>query len=188
MFFRAIKEPARTVSFIGADMIITGNLVTTGRLQIDGTVHGDVRCASLVQGVTGAVHGNIFTEEGRLAGLVEGAVEAGALTLEASCRVTGDILYESLGIATGAQVEGRFRRRKGEADHLASAAREQARQASEIPSQGLEAQAAEPATVGGAQRQRTTDRTPRRASVGRGRAPELFAVPTEEPPAVDAAE
>ncbi len=103
-------------SFIGPEVTVTGDIATPGQLHIDGNVTGDVRCGSLTQGETGVVRGNIVAGDARLAGLVDGAVEAGALSLEASARVTGDILYEAIGIAPGAQVEGRFKRRKGEGD------------------------------------------------------------------------
>jgi cytoskeletal protein CcmA (bactofilin family) len=105
-----------TFSFIGAEVTVTGDVETTGRLHLDGKVVGDIRCASLVQGESGVVHGNITAGDARLAGLVDGAVEAATLHLEPSARVTGDILYEALGIATGAQVEGRFKRRRGAHD------------------------------------------------------------------------
>lgn len=103
-------------SFIGPEVTITGDVETTGRLHIDGKVTGDIRCELLTQGESGVVHGNIKAGEARLAGLVDGAVEAGALQLEASARITGDVLYEAVGIATGAQVEGRFKRRRGAQD------------------------------------------------------------------------
>ncbi|HEY7810682.1 MAG TPA: polymer-forming cytoskeletal protein [Allosphingosinicella sp.] len=103
-------------SFIGPEVTITGDVETTGRLHLDGKVTGDIRCDVLTQGATGVVHGNITAGEARLAGLVDGAVEAGSLHLEASARVTGDVLYEALGIATGAEVEGRFKRRRGAND------------------------------------------------------------------------
>jgi len=103
-------------SFIGAEVTVTGDIETAGRLHIDGKVTGDIRCALLTQGENGVVHGNITADDARLAGLVDGAVEAGMLQLEASARVTGDVLYETVGIATGAQVEGRFKRRRGAND------------------------------------------------------------------------
>jgi cytoskeletal protein CcmA (bactofilin family) len=103
-------------SFIGPEVTVTGDIDTAGRLHIDGKVVGDVRCTSLTQGESGVVHGNITAGDARLAGLVDGAVEAGALQLDASARITGDILYEALGIATGAEVEGRFKRRRGAND------------------------------------------------------------------------
>jgi cytoskeletal protein CcmA (bactofilin family) len=103
-------------SFIGPEVTVTGDIVTDGALHIDGKVTGDVRCGSLTQGESGVVHGNIAAGEVRLAGLVDGAVEAGALSLEVSARVTGDVLYEAIGIAPGALIEGRLKRRKGRGD------------------------------------------------------------------------
>ena len=103
-------------SFIGPEVTVTGDVETTGRLHIDGKITGDIRCAGLTQGETGVVHGNITADDARLAGLVDGAVEAGTLHLEASARITGDVLYEAVGIAAGAQVEGRFKRRRGAND------------------------------------------------------------------------
>jgi len=98
-------------SFIGPDVVVTGNITTSGQLHIDGKVEGDVRCASLIQGESGAISGNIEAEEATLAGLVDGGVSAGNLMAEASVRITGDVLYETLTVASGAQVDGRFRRR-----------------------------------------------------------------------------
>ena len=112
-------------SFIGPEVTVTGDIAAAGRLHIDGTVTGDVRCASLVQSASGSIHGNIVAGDARLAGRVEGAVEAEALSLEAEARITGDIVYETLAVAPGAQVEGRFRRRKaGEAGASAPAGAE----------------------------------------------------------------
>jgi cytoskeletal protein CcmA (bactofilin family) len=119
MFGRGLKATRAedgTFSFIGPEVTVTGDLESSGRLHVDGKVVGDIRCASLTQGASGVVHGNITADDARLAGLVDGAVEAGALHLEASARITGDVLYESVGIAAGALVEGRFKRRRGAND------------------------------------------------------------------------
>ena len=103
-------------SFIGPEVTVTGDISTSGALHIDGNVTGDVRCGTLTQGEGGAVRGNIVASEARLAGLIDGAVEAGSLTLEATARITGDVLYETLGVSAGAEVEGRFWRRRSERD------------------------------------------------------------------------
>jgi cytoskeletal protein CcmA (bactofilin family) len=129
-------------SYIGAEMTITGDIVTESELHLDGKVIGDVSCGSLSQGEGGEVRGNIVVREARLAGLVDGAVEAGILTLEASARVTGDILYESLSVAAGAEVEGRFKRRRAAADG-STAARAEKSAPAPTPLFGGEAQAAE---------------------------------------------
>ena len=103
-------------SFIGPEMSITGDISTGGDLHVDGKIDGDVRCSGLTLGESGEIRGNIVAGSARLAGLVDGAVEAGTLSLDQSARVTGDILYEMLSVSSGADVEGRFKRRKGAGD------------------------------------------------------------------------
>ena len=119
-------QAAKKFSFIGPEVCVTGDISTPGDLHVDGTVTGDVRCSALTQGAAGAIHGNIAAEEVRLAGLVDGAIESRSLTLENSARVTGDIVYETLGIAAGAHIEGHLKRRKTDA---ISAARSEAAKA-----------------------------------------------------------
>lgn len=136
-------------SFIGPEVVVTGDIETSGQLHIDGTVRGDVRCGSLSQGESGAVHGNIAAAEARLAGLIDGAVEAGALILDASARVTGDVLYDEISIAKGALIDGRFRRRKAGEEGAAAAdkaARPHRTAAKAAPAAGLLA-ALEPPTA-----------------------------------------
>jgi cytoskeletal protein CcmA (bactofilin family) len=113
-------------SYLGSEVSVTGDIATESELHLDGKVCGDVRCGALTQGESGEVRGNIIAVEARLAGLVDGAVEASTLILEASARVTGDVLYESLSVAAGAEVDGRFKRRRGEADGSAIARAEKA--------------------------------------------------------------
>lgn len=126
---RAADGPGRNggaFSYLGSEVTVTGDIATESELHLDGKVLGDVRCGSLTQGQSGEVRGNIRAGEARLAGLVDGAVEAGILTLEASARVTGDVLYESLSVAAGAEVEGRFKRRRGGEDGARAAKAEKA--------------------------------------------------------------
>lgn len=113
-------------SYIGSEVTVTGDIATTSELHLDGKVLGDVHCGALTQGESGEVRGNIKADEARLSGLVDGAVEAGILNLEASARVTGDVLYESLSVAAGAEVDGRFKRRRGGEDGARAAKAEKA--------------------------------------------------------------
>ena len=133
-------------SYLGAEVTVTGDIATESELHLDGKVVGDVACGALTQGESGEVRGNIRAGEARLAGLVDGTVEAGTLALEASARVTGDILYESLSVAAGAEVEGRFKRRRGAADGSAVAKAEKAETPpAATPLFGNDAEAAEAA-------------------------------------------
>ena len=123
---KAAGRPGEAFSYVGSEVTVTGDIATESELHLDGKVLGDVSCGSLTQGQSGEVRGNIRAGEARLAGLVDGAVEAGILTLEASARVTGDVLYESLSVAAGAEVDGRFKRRRGGEDGARAAKAEKA--------------------------------------------------------------
>jgi cytoskeletal protein CcmA (bactofilin family) len=84
------RKPAG-LSFIGAELVVSGDITTAAAVHIDGRIDGHVHCQQLTQGATGSVAGNITAEEARIAGLVEGAVSARNLTLESTARVKGDI-------------------------------------------------------------------------------------------------
>ena len=99
------------LSFIGAEVIISGDLATDAQIHVDGRIDGNVRCAQLGQGAEGIIAGNIFAEEARLAGRVEGTVSAGTLVVEASATILGDVAYDTISIEAGARIEGRLARR-----------------------------------------------------------------------------
>lgn len=101
-------------SIIGADVVIDGNIRAGADLHIDGRIEGDIVCAGLVQGPESVIVGRIEAASVRLAGKVEGGIEAGELVVEASARLCGDISYDSISIAPGAHVDGRFACRNGQ--------------------------------------------------------------------------
>ena len=106
----AVRSGGGTLSFLGAEVTITGNIGGQGNLHIDGRVDGDVSCASLIIGNSGQVNGNITADDAKIAGTVTGTVAAKVLTIEASARITGDLSYDSVSVETGAQVDGRVKR------------------------------------------------------------------------------
>ena len=101
-----VPPPAREISIIGNDITITGNIEAEVDLHIEGTVHGDVRCVTLILGERSAVMGSIYAERVRVAGTVEGGIETTDLAIEAVARVKGDVTYSRLRIANGGIVQG----------------------------------------------------------------------------------
>lgn len=116
--FRNSKEPAAKpkraqtgLSFIGPEVVVSGSLTTSAQIQIDGKVEGDVRCDVLMQGESGTVAGDIHADEARIAGRVEGKVNARNVMIESTARISGDVAYEVVSILAGAQIDGRLARR-----------------------------------------------------------------------------
>ena len=97
-----------TFSVIGADVTIRGDIEASADLHVDGSVLGDLVCASLVQGETSRIEGAIAADTARLSGMVKGTITARDLVILKSARIEGDVHYEALTIEQGAQVNGKF--------------------------------------------------------------------------------
>ncbi|HEY6965180.1 MAG TPA: polymer-forming cytoskeletal protein [Erythrobacter sp.] len=97
-----------TFSVLGADVTIKGNISASADLHIDGTVDGDITCASLVQGEKSSISGAVVAESARLAGKVTGSITARELVILKTARIEGDVHYDALTIEQGAEVDGRF--------------------------------------------------------------------------------
>jgi cytoskeletal protein CcmA (bactofilin family) len=97
-----------TVSVLGGDTTIAGSIKADTDLHIDGRVEGDVACTALVQGEGSEVVGAITAESARIAGRVDGSVTAREVVILKTARIRGDIVYDSLTIEQGAQLDGRL--------------------------------------------------------------------------------
>lgn len=106
-------------SIIGDGIIITGNIDSKVDLHIDGEVHGDIRCLSLVQGPTSKIKGAIVAQNASLSGAVEGSIDAGDLVIASTARVGGDVTYENVTIEQGGHVDGKFKHKSNKGPNLA---------------------------------------------------------------------
>ena len=106
----ASPRPSGVPSIVNADMTIRGNLKCAGRLQIEGTVLGDIEVGQLVISDGAVVQGEIDAQEVEISGTLTGLVRAREITLKATARVVGDLYQEVLAIDPGAQLEGQCRR------------------------------------------------------------------------------
>ena len=113
-----LTEPKIQVapSLLSADLNISGDLTSTGELQIDGTVTGEVRADTLILGTTASVIGDIAANTVRIYGKLVGQVNAKSVSLGKTADVTGDILHEYIAIENGAALEGHCRRSQVEED------------------------------------------------------------------------
>ena len=104
-------KPSGVPSIVSPELTVNGNLTSSGDIQVDGSVEGDVEASHLTIGENGAVYGKVSARRVRICGRVTGEVHGGEVTLAASARVHGDIVHDSLAIEAGADIEGHCRRR-----------------------------------------------------------------------------
>lgn len=108
-------------SIIGSDVEIQGNVKTSGELQLDGKIMGDINCGSLVMGETGAVTGLVQADNVTIRGNVEGEIRSKTVRLEKSAVVNGDVYHENLSVEAGAKLSGRFSHTDNPADKSSGA-------------------------------------------------------------------
>ena len=101
------KPPASQLS---TDLHITGNLKTSGDIQIEGTVDGDIRAHLLTVGEGATVNGECIADDVVVNGRIVGTVRGLKVRLTSSARVEGDIIHKTIAIESGAHFEGSVQR------------------------------------------------------------------------------
>ncbi len=128
MFSKADKSKASNnvvraaPSLISTDLEITGNLQTSGEVQLDGNVTGDINCAKLVIGEKAIFAGHIEADEVMIRGQVTGRIKARDVHLAKTARVIGDIWHDSLAIDAGAFLDGHCKRNDAKQDSVTNTA------------------------------------------------------------------
>lgn len=101
------KPPA---SILSPDLHITGNLKTTGDIQVEGTVEGNIRAHLLTIGESATIKGEVTADDVVINGRIVGRVRGLKVRLTASARVEGDIIHKTIAIESGAHFEGSVQR------------------------------------------------------------------------------
>jgi cytoskeletal protein CcmA (bactofilin family) len=93
---------------IAKGTVITGKVITTENIRIDGTIKGELRCdKKVVMDAGGLVEGNIYAGESTIKGKVEGTVTVNnTLHLLDSSFIKGDIKAKKLHVEEGARYDG----------------------------------------------------------------------------------
>jgi cytoskeletal protein CcmA (bactofilin family) len=104
------KSSPEAASTLGRGMLVTGNIVCAGSVQIFGRVIGDIHAANLIIGEGAHVEGNVTALETVIHGVFKGTIHANSVKLQNTAVVDGEILNKSLTIEQNAQFEGVARR------------------------------------------------------------------------------
>jgi len=103
-------KPAASV--LSSDLTITGNIKTTGDIQVEGVVEGDIRAHLLTVGESATIKGEIIADDVVVNGRVVGRVRGLKVRLTSTARVEGDIIHKTIAIESGAHFEGSVQRQE----------------------------------------------------------------------------
>ncbi|PIE06966.1 MAG: hypothetical protein CSA74_10015 [Rhodobacterales bacterium] len=105
-------KPKAPASMLSADLVVKGNMKSTGDIVIEGTVEGDIRAHMLTVGETATVKGEVVGDDVVVNGRIIGRLRGLKVRLTATARVEGDIVHKTIAIESGAHFEGSVQRQE----------------------------------------------------------------------------
>lgn len=99
-------------SVFSSDLRITGDVSSSGIIEVLGEVEGTIAAHTLTIGAEGRVSGQVAADTVEVKGKLDGRIDANTFTLRAAAQVAADVSYSNLVIESGAQIEGRFSKPK----------------------------------------------------------------------------
>ncbi|MEP2891214.1 bactofilin family protein [Tateyamaria sp.] len=109
-FKASAPKPKPPASLLSADLHITGNMKTTGDINVEGTVEGDIRAHLLTIGESATIKGEVIADDVVVNGRIVGRVRGLKVRLTSTARVEGDIIHKTIAIESGAHFEGSVQR------------------------------------------------------------------------------
>ena len=109
-FKASAPKPKPSPSILSSDLHITGNVKTTGDINVEGTVEGDIRAHLLTIGETATIKGEVVADDVVINGRIVGCVRGLKVRLTSTARVEGDIIHKTIAIESGAHFEGSVQR------------------------------------------------------------------------------
>ncbi len=110
------NKPKPSPSVLSSDLQVTGNLTTTGDIQIEGRIDGDIRAHLLTVGEGATVKGEVTADDVVVNGRVIGRVRGLKVRLTSTARVEGDVIHKTIAIESGAHFEGSVQRQDNPLD------------------------------------------------------------------------
>ena len=105
-------KPKPSPSLLSSDLTIKGNVASSGDIQIEGTIEGDVRAHLLTVGESATIRGEVIADDVVVNGRVIGRVRGLKVRLTSSAKVEGDIVHKTIAIESGAHFEGSVQRQE----------------------------------------------------------------------------
>lgn len=98
------------ISIISKDSYIKGELHSTGSLDVEGNIEGDIFGNIVTIREEGQVNGNITAKTLNLKGKFSGKIKSERINISAKADIKGILEYVSLCVEDGAKIEGELKK------------------------------------------------------------------------------
>ena len=99
-------------SVLAADLRITGDIVAEGAVEVMGEIEGSVRAKTFLVAQDGRMTGTVTADSVEVRGNMQGGITCETLTLRSAAKVQADIVYRTVAIESGAQIDGTLKKPK----------------------------------------------------------------------------
>lgn len=106
------KTTRAAPSILSADLVVTGQIFSTGDIQVDGTLDGNISSNAVTIGQTAKIKGEVAGQVVTVRGNVNGTIRGNQVHLCKGSVIKGDIYHQVLAIESGAELNGAVRREK----------------------------------------------------------------------------
>lgn len=108
------KKPNRsfnsTPTIIAKDLKIEGQLTSTGLVEIEGCIIGNIKGNSVILLPSGSIEGEVEAESFSIKGKFNGTIKAKSVNIGSKARISGTIEYSLLSVEDGASVDAKFKK------------------------------------------------------------------------------
>lgn len=98
-------------SVLAGDLVVDGDVTSEGPVEVHGKIVGSARAPGIVIAAAGRIEGVVSAHDLTVEGAVSGSIVAREVRLATSAIVHADVLHERIAIESGAELEGRLKRK-----------------------------------------------------------------------------
>ena len=97
-------------SVIAKNSTINGNLNSSGTIEIEGSVYGEINTKTLIIRQSGFFQGKIIAEDIYIQGKFEGNIIVKKISISQTANINGEISYQTMSVQDGACIDAVFKK------------------------------------------------------------------------------
>lgn len=99
-----------TPTIIAKDLKLEGQILSEGKMEIEGMIRGNIKGNSIVLLPQGSIEGDVEAESFSVRGNFVGNIKANNVNIGQKAELTGTIEYSTLSVEDGASVDAKFKK------------------------------------------------------------------------------